>query len=159
MAHARLGCRAASKLMLSCTNHCWKAPMNIPRQELRRSARVTVMLSATIIHGRKPVAAKLLNISPDGAFISGLDLGQKCRVILGRSGLEVPCHVRWRKGENSGLSFERAVDVASMLRPITSPRPRANPRSGRPGLRSVRLSDADQSIVDSWLAHRARLPD
>ena len=139
--------------LLECTK------MLTPPEERRRATRATVMLSVTIARGGKPVKARLTNVSTDGASVVGVGLGQGRGFVLQSGRLEVPCRVQWRHDQCAGLNFEHPVHLGSIRRPIAKPRPRTNPRSGRPGLKCVPLSSADRTMFDTWAERRARVPE
>jgi len=49
------------------------------------------------------------------------------------------------------LKFEQGVDVATALRTIAPPRRIEAPRSSRPGLKSVPMSEAEKAVFERWL--------
>lgn len=103
--------------------------------ERRRSRRSTVMLTATIDEADGQRLMKVMNVSSGGALVLGHALPHGRSVILRRGSNDVPSYVAWTSGDESGLEFERAVDVQSVLRTITKPNPVVQLAHRRPRLK------------------------
>lgn len=128
----------------------------ITRVERRRTDRVKVMLSATVEQGGEATPSRLANLSADGALVIGPALSDGTQVLLQRNGTDVRGSVTWVRDNQSGLSFERTVDVESALRTIPRPARKAQARTRRPGLKCVPLSEAEIATLDRWINTGAR---
>jgi hypothetical protein len=117
----------------------------------RRSERVKVMLSATVEKAGCAEPTRLANLSPDGALLIGPGLESGTPVLLQRNGTDVRGSVTWSKGNESGLRFEEAFDVAAALRAIRVRKRHDAPRSRRPGLKCAPMSDAEKANYERWL--------
>lgn len=104
----------------------------------KRSLRIVLRLPAKLTVGREIAHATLLNISQYGANVECRErLAIEQQLVLSASVLpEVTGKVRWRKGDQYGLSFqeifgiaELAVLVARLQRPALVPAP-MNERQG-----------------------------
>lgn len=128
----------------------------ITRVERRRTDRVKVMLSATVEQGGEATPSRLANLSADGALVIGPALSDGTQVLLQRNGTDVRGSVTWVRDNQSGLSFERTVDVESALRTIPRPARKAQAPTRRPGLKCVPLSEAEIATLDRWINTGAR---
>ena len=117
----------------------------------RRSERVKVMLSATVEKAGKAEPTRLANVSADGALLVGPALPRGTPVLLQRNGTDVRGSVTWSNGNESGLQFEQDFDVASALRTIAARKRFDTPRSRRPGLKCVPMSEAEKATYERWL--------
>jgi hypothetical protein len=116
--------------------------------ERRRSERSKVMLSVSVAGSSRPADGRLANVSPDGACIVGPSLSEGTAVLLQRNGLEMPGHVTWSAGEQSGVSFAETHDPQAILRPVAVPKQRVSYVSKRPGLKCRPLSKADIALLE-----------
>ena len=124
--------------------------MTMSTQERRRTARVQVMLSASIEHNSQSASTRLSNISDEGARVSGSSLFPNSCVVLHRNGVEVPSQVVWASSGSAGLRFNAPVEGRSILRHVPVGRTLMNPRSRRPGLRCMPLSPAERTAMERW---------
>ena len=124
--------------------------------ERRRTERVKVMLSATVEQAGEATLTRLANLSADGALLVGPELSDGTDVLLQRNGTDVRSSVTWARGNQCGLKFEETVDVGSALRTIPTPSRKAMPRTRRPGLKCVPLSEAERATLDRWINTGAR---
>lgn len=124
--------------------------------ERRSTERVKVMLSATLERAGEATPTRLANLSPDGALVIGAGLSDGTSVLLHRNGTEVRSSVTWTRDNQCGLKFEETVDVGSALRTIPSPSRKTAPRTRRPGLKCVPLSEAERATLDRWINTGAR---
>lgn len=123
--------------------------------ERRSTERSRVMLSALVEKEGAPEPMKVLNLSEGGALVLGSRLTEGTSVMLRREGTDVRGYVAWVRGEECGLRFERPVNVRSVLRTIPTPRAAFNQRTRRPGLKAVPLSNAEISLLDTWVTRGA----
>ena len=124
--------------------------------ERRSTERVKVMLSATLEQSGQATPTRLANLSQDGALVIGLELSDGTDVLLQRNGTNVRSSVTWARGNQCGLKFEEAVDVGSALRTIPSPSRKPAPRTRRPGLKCIPLTEAERATLDRWINTGAR---
>ena len=124
--------------------------------ERRRTERVKVMLSATLEQAGEATPTRVANLSPEGALVIGPELSDGTPVLLHRNGTEVRSSVTWARDNQCGLKFEESVDVGSALRTIPTPSRKVAPRTRRPGLKCVPLSEAELATLDRWINTRAR---
>ena len=124
--------------------------------ERRRTERVKVMLSAMLEQWGEATPTRLANLSPDGALVIGPELSDGTPVLLHRNGTNVRSSVTWTRGNQCGLKFDEAVDVESALRTIPSPSRKTAPRTRRPGLKCIPLSEAELATLDRWINTGAR---
>lgn len=117
----------------------------------RRTEPVKVMLSATVEKDGKAEPTRLANLSAEGALLVGPALKDGTPARLKRNGSDVRGSVTWSNGHESGLKFEQGFDVATALRTIAPPRRIEAPRSSRPGLKSVPMSEAEKAVFERWL--------
>ena len=125
--------------------------MSSPAMERRSSKRMAVMLSATVEQAAAPEGSKLLNLSSDGALISGPELVRGAHAMVRRNGVEVRGRVTWADREQSGIRFEKRVAPESLMRSIGSTHRAKVPEGRRPGLKLVPLTNADRMLAVSWV--------
>ncbi len=124
----------------------------------RRSAeRSKVMLSALVEQEGLPSTMKVMNLSAGGALLFGSPLEQGRSVRFCREGNDVPGRIAWVRGDECGLSFERPLNVRSVLRTVPAPKTAFRQPARRPGLKSVELSRAELDLLDTWVARGATL--
>ena len=125
--------------------------------ERRSTERVKVMLSATLERAGEATPTRLANLSPDGALVIGAGLSDGTSVLLHRNGTEVRSSVTWTRDNQCGLKFEETVDVGfGAPDHSASPAGRRQPRTRRPGLKCVPLSEAERATLDRWINTGAR---
>jgi PilZ domain len=100
--------------------HCERAVENYPAHDflsLRQPAssmsklRPSLNLGVRISVAGEERPAVLVNLSPGGAKITGLDLARGTKVRLCAGGLPpIPGRVRWTKERDAGLSFFTPID-------------------------------------------------
>jgi hypothetical protein len=106
------------------------------------------MLSVAVEQSNRLANARLANVSPDGACLIGAPLGEGTPVLLQRNGLNMPGHVTWSTGSQSGICFAEPLNTQNVLRPIAAPRERVSYPSKRPGLKCRPLSKADMALLE-----------
>jgi hypothetical protein len=125
--------------------------MSNPAVERRSSKRMAVMLSATVEQASAPEDSKLLNLSSEGALVSGPELVRGAHALVRRNGVEVRGQVTWTDREQSGIRFEKRLAPESLMRSIRSTCRVKVPESRRPGLKLVPLTTADRMLAVSWV--------
>lgn len=106
------------------------------------------MLSVSVAGSSRPADGRLANLSPEGACVVGPSLSEGTPILLQRNGMEMPGHVTWSAGEQSGVCFAEPLKPESILRPVAVPKQRFSYVSRRPGLKCRPLSKADIALLE-----------
>ena len=124
--------------------------------ERRSTERVKVMLSATLERAGEATPTRPANLSPDGALVIGAGLSDgrpsSCIATARKCAAPSPGPAT----TSARVKFEETVDVGSALRTIPSPSRKTAPRTRRPGLKCVPLSEAERATLDRWINTGAR---
>jgi len=86
------------------------------RSPYRRSMRVRLEVPCSLVLGDRRASATIGNLSQDGALIrtqEWLSLVQRIRIGI-EGGPEIAARVRWRRGDDYGVSFEDTFQFAEL---------------------------------------------
>ena len=86
------------------------------RSPYRRSMRVRLEAPCSLVLGDRRASATIGNLSQDGALIrtqERLSLVQRIRIGI-EGGPEIAARVRWRRGDDYGVSFEDTFQFAEL---------------------------------------------
>lgn len=118
----------------------------------RKTRRSHVLMSASLELSGSSLPVKLRNLSADGALVEGEQLPAEGSLILFRKGeLSVTGRVAWAKTRHAGISFDRPLAPAQVLRHIPTPQRRVTPEFRRPGLKSNPLTEEERRFGEQWL--------
>lgn len=122
--------------------------------QLRRSRRSPVLLTATIELGGSVHEVKLRNLSSDGALVEGAEnLPEYASVTFCRKELRVRARVAWVQGNHAGIAFDKALEPAEVLRHV--PRREAKPLPSelftRPAVTRHQLSTLERRWIQDWM--------
>jgi hypothetical protein len=118
----------------------------------RQSRRSQVLLSATIECGGSEKPVKLRNLSEQGALVEGTKLPiEGSQVVFKRKELEASGRVVWVNGKLAGIAFADRLETEQVLRHIPAPRHIQQPKSWRPGFTTVKLTDEQRHLAESWI--------
>jgi hypothetical protein len=117
----------------------------------RRSSRSPVLLSAKVDVGGREVPVILRNLSSKGALIESAELPAEGAITsFHRNELRVTGRVAWVEGRYAGLTFDRELDRAELLRQVPSPRQRFERQFRRPGFTCGSLTEAERQMIGMW---------
>ena len=117
----------------------------------RRNRRSNVLLAATLEVSGNSLPVKMRNLSAEGVLIQGAQLPIEGSEIVFRKGdLSVAGRIAWTDGKQAGIAFARPLPPAMLLRHVTAPRPRVQPKFHRPGLQPRKLSADEVRFGEIW---------
>ena len=131
----------------------------------RRSARSTVVISATVEWGPNRVRVRIKNLSAHGALVVGKGLPPvETDVNLQYMGQRVSGWIAWSRDGYAGVAFGEAVEPERLHRTSSHPHPlivkdMRELDYKRPGFRGRLLTDEEARIVEEWnraITHLAR---
>ena len=127
--------------------------------EGRRSDRLKVILSATVLDEASRMPVRIIDLSRDGALIIG-DLlpAPKSKITLRCGSQSVSGTVAWRKGKRAGLRFDRQVNRQRFGRKcnrnIAIVRDTRKPDFRRPGFRGTQLTAEEQAFMAQLISNQ-----
>ena len=123
-------------------------------QDLRRSSRFRVIMSAKLVTTTDEHTVTLRDLSATGALAEGNRLPPVGKdVILTRGSLEAFARVVWTDGARCGLEFDEPIPDRELLTHLNylpeRPAPTIQPLR-RPSLRSERLTAEELDMIREW---------
>ena len=117
----------------------------------RAEARNHVLMTCEIEAGDVCKTVKLRNLSAHGAMVEDDDLPLVGTQLLFKKGeIRATGTVVWARIKRAGIKFDSLVPAEQVKRHVPKPKAKPQMKSGRPGLRSQQLSDAERRIAEHY---------
>jgi hypothetical protein len=134
-------------------------------EDERRSARVKVLLSATIECDGRVIPAKVVNLSANGVLVTSDWIPPEEKPLIFRcGGRETAGWLAWVHPPHVAINFDKPIDPNAFL-PKTFDTTKLITRDARnidfrrPGFRGDQMSDEEKLIVKRWMREQFQNPN